>query len=290
MQLVSYIFFRLWVGLFSLIPLPLLYKVSDYAAWMMHNILNYRSQIIDKNLSLCFPEKNDKEKSEIKSQCYKNLCDIILESFKGFSMSPEQIKERYIIEKPTFIDQLYADQKNIVLYGSHIGNWEWATYTFPLFYDHKIIGMIKPVKNKYINKYTNNKRCSTGTKVIDIYKKDRSLLAETKDPFLVVYIADQNPSDDINSLIVDFFDIQTHCLHGAEKSAIKNNWPAVFMKTRRTKRGYYVLSPILLTDLPQQTQLTEITQMYFHELEKSIKEKPGDWLWTHKRWKRNIKY
>ena len=31
-----------------------------------------------------------------------------------------------------------------------------------------------------------------------------------------------------------------------------------------------------------------ITKTYIHLLEKQIKEKPEDWLWTHKRWKHRI--
>jgi len=259
-------------------------------AFIMDRVLKYRRNVVDKNLAIAFPNLHQQELAKIRSKSYVNLCDIIIESFKGFSMSPDQIKSRYTINKPEFIDELYKSNKNIVLLASHIGNWEWATYTFPTYYPYTIIGMVKPVKNKYINAYTNRKRCSTGTQVIDIYKKNRSILNNQQKPFILVYISDQNPSDDFNSLKIDFFNIETFALHGAEKIARRNNWPVVHLKTKRISRGRYELIPELISSQPSKTQANEITQTYFSQLEACINEHPESWLWTHKRWKRNINY
>lgn len=290
MQFISYIFFRLWIGVIWLLPFKLLYAISDLSAWMMNHVFKYRRRVVDKNLKLAFPDLNDSERENIRAKSFQNLCDIIIESFKGFSLSPDQIKSRYTIKKPAYIDQMYDNGQNIVLLASHMGNWEWATYTFPMYYPYTIIGMIKPVKNKYINAYTNRKRCSTGTKVIDIYKRDRSLLDQKNHTFILVYISDQNPSDDINSLKVNFFGMETYALHGAEKIAIKNNWVVIHLKTERVSRGRYELTPELITTTAGETNATEITQIYFDQLESYIKDSPESWLWTHKRWKRNIEY
>jgi len=60
----------------------------------------------------------------------------------------------------------------------------------------------------------------------------------------------------------------------------------------RTKRGYYKVATEIITDKPKNTEKYEITNLLFKRLEKSIKQDPSQWLWSHKRWKykRGIHY
>jgi len=40
-----------------------------------------------------------------------------------------------------------------------------------------------------------------------------------------------------------------------------------------------------VTDNPKDLADNQLTQMYASLLEKSIKEQPENWIWSHKRWK-----
>jgi KDO2-lipid IV(A) lauroyltransferase len=51
------------------------------------------------------------------------------------------------------------------------------------------------------------------------------------------------------------------------------------------KRGYYTLELVLLTEDPASMPQGEITRLYAHHLEETIKLEPAYWLWSHKRWK-----
>ena len=213
----------------------------------------------------------------------------MLESFKGFSMKPSDIMDRYKIVKPDYIDQWYSEGKSIVLVCGHIGNWEWATYTFPLYYQHKIIGLVNQIKNSKIDNYSFNKRSSTGSGVIRL-NESKAAIFESDRPVILVYVADQNTTDTKNAIIADFFGIKTHCLHGAEKMAIRNNWPVIHLRSKRISRGNYELIPEIISENPKTELPGAITQKFMDRLEVLIKEDPSMWLWTHKRWKRNIKY
>ncbi|HSH50124.1 MAG TPA: hypothetical protein VK982_00215, partial [Bacteroidales bacterium] len=86
-----------------------------------------------------------------------------------------------------------------------------------------------------------------------------------------------------------FLNQDTACLHEPEKHAKNNNYPLVFLKIQRVKRGFYELTVEKLIEEPAKTNEGEITQIYMHKLEKIIKDKPENWLWSHKRWKRKRK-
>ncbi len=289
MKKIGYIFFRISVALVSLMPLPVLYLKSNFIAFFLQHIIKYRAGVIATNLNIAFPDKSEQEKKDLVRKIYRNLSDIMMESLKGFTLNPNKIKERYTIERPEFIDRWFQEGKSIVLLCGHIGNWEWATYTFPLYYQHKIIGLVNRIKNPDIDRYSYGKRTSTGSGVIRL-KESRDEIFNSEKPVILVYVADQNTTDSENAIVANFFGMQTHCLHGAEKMARRNNWPVIHLRSKRTKRGHYSLYPEIITETPLEEDEGQITQKFMSRLEDLIKEDPSMWLWSHKRWKRNVKY
>jgi KDO2-lipid IV(A) lauroyltransferase len=289
-QLVTYIFFRAIVLLFSIIPFSLLYKLSDGIAFILARVIKYRFEVVLTNLRYVFPEKTEKEINEIAYKSYKNLSDIIVESIKGFSTNPINIYKRYPIPYPDFMKSIYESGRDTVCFAAHYNNWEWATYCTPLGMPFTPIGLIKPVRNKYINDYTNKKRCRTGTHVVSIFDTDKSIISKINGQKMMVYIADQNATHSDKSILIDFLGKPTYCLHGAEQIARNNNWPVFFGKVERLDRGKYNIDIILISENPSETKPTEITQACFKILEEQIRNKPENWLWTHKRWKRNNIY
>ena len=59
---------------------------------------------------------------------------------------------------------------------------------------------------------------------------------------------------------------------------------------KRVKRGYYSMEMFDVTDKPKELADNELTQLYASLMEDSIRKQPEDWLWSHKRWKREIEY
>lgn len=287
---ISYLAFRFFTLIIGLLPIGLLYKFSSFLSFLLRKVFKYRLHVISKNVSYAFPEKSKKEQLAIIEKAYTNLADIMLESFKGFTTSPATLEQQYEMVKPQFIDEWYKEKKNVVLLAGHLGNWEWATYVFPLSYPYRIIGIVKSIKNKYVDRYANEKRMSTGSMVIRLEESRRKLVDSDLMPYVVVYVADQNPTDTKNGIEVTFFGKKTLCLHGAEKFAKRNNTPVIYLSNERTARGHYRLVPTIISEDPSKEDKDYITQKFMSLLEQDIRKQPELWLWSHKRWKREIDY
>jgi hypothetical protein len=54
---------------------------------------------------------------------------------------------------------------------------------------------------------------------------------------------------------------------------------------RGSRRGDYVVHIREITAAPRQAFDGWITQEHMRMLEQSIRERPADWLWSHRRWK-----
>ena len=96
MQFIGYLAFRFVVFLFSMLPFSAMYRLSNGVAWLLFRVVGYRKKIVFKQLRDSFPDKSAEEINRIAWASYVNLSDILLESFKGFSMSKADFSERYI--------------------------------------------------------------------------------------------------------------------------------------------------------------------------------------------------
>ena len=52
--------------------------------------------------------------------------------------------------------------------------------------------------------------------------------------------------------------------------------------------GYYEMTLTLLTDSPKKLSWGTITEQHTELLEQQIKKNPYLWMWSHKRWKRDL--
>ena len=292
MQLIGYLFFLFFSRLISLTPFKLLYLFSDFIAWLLHKVFKYRREVILKNLRFAFPDKEESELLGFLPDIYRNFSDILLESFKSSFIPVQRIIDRYEFLSNEEFESEENVKDGIVIFAAHYGNWEWATLTIQTQTPFQVIGLIKPLTNKYINAFIARSRSKTGTGLVDIYGDKSALYATYDKPSSIVYIADQNPGNKEKAHKIQFFGRDTLALHGGAEYALQFPEKAVwFYKIERQARGRYTVTPIKLFDNSHGVKSgAEISQKYFAELEKQITRNPSDWLWTHKRWKAQIKY
>jgi len=292
MQFINYLFFILFSRLIGLIPFRLLYVISDSLAAFLNKVVKYRQDVIMKNLDFAFPNKGRDELKALLPDIYRNFTDIVLESFKSSFTSTQKIFDRYqFISNEEFVSQENVEN-GIVVFSAHYGNWEWATITIEKQGPFHLIGLIKPLTNKYINQFIAKNRSKTGTGLVSIYEAKDAIYKSYDRPTAIVYIADQNPGNKEKAHKIKFFGQDTFALQGGAEFAMEHPEKAIwFFNIKRLDRGRYTVTPIKIAESNHSIQSAEeITQGYFDLLEKEIVAKPCDWLWTHKRWKSQIKY
>jgi len=286
MQRITYYVFRITGALFSLIPFPVLYFISDGLYYLFFYVVRYRKPVVMQNLSNSFPEKTEKEIERITKDFYRNFCDIFLEGLKGLSMSKEELVKRYRLVNPEILTPYFASKQSVITVGSHYTNWEWGVLCSSLQVQHKTLGFYKPLTNKLIDDYFKESRAAWGMHLISIFETAKAF-AENRDiPCAYILIADQSPSrkDADKSFWVRFLNRDTAFLHGMEKYATINKFPIIFLDIQRIKRGYYEVTLSLL-EAEQPGKPGMITKSYAQKLESIIRANPANWLWSHKRWK-----
>ena len=277
-------FYYLLILPLSLLPYPLLYLLSDIIFLIMYRVIGYRKKVVFTNLRNSFPNKSKQELKKIMSDFYRHLCDIIMESVKGFTISEKQLRKRLIIKNPEFSNYFADKRQSIIFVGGHYNNWEICAQAFAMYSNHKCIGSYKPLSNAFINDKIYTSRSKYGMHLISM-KQTKKSFEDGDEPKAIVFGSDQNPANPKRAHWVQFLNQDTGVLFGVERYAKEYDWPVVFVSIRKAKRGYYEVEYSLVTDNPNEEPHGKITEDFTKRLEQDIINQPQYWLWSHKRWK-----
>lgn len=280
--------FGIWY-LMSLLPLRVLYLVSDGLYYLVFYVVKYRRPLVKKHLADSFPEKSEAERLKIEKEFYSWFCDYIVESIKLFTMSKKQVMKRMQFTGVEKIRESCQKGQSCAVYLGHYCNWEWVT-SLPLWAGEDItFGQIYHVlENPAFDKlflYLRNRLGAISIPMAETLRKIVKMRQEGKH-IVIGFIADQVPHWNNIHYWTNFLNHDTPVLTGTEKIAKKANFAVYYLDMQRVKRGYYKGEFKLLTDKPKEYKDFDITEMYFRELEKTIQRQPAYWLWTHNRWKR----
>jgi Kdo2-lipid IVA lauroyltransferase/acyltransferase len=285
MQLLIYFIFLFCLLLFSILPFKVLYAFSDLLRFLFYHIIHYRRKIIIENLKNSFPDKAQTERLKMLNDIYRNLMDIVLESMRGLTMSSKAVINRYKILNPELINDYYKQGRSVVCVAAHYCNWEWGAFSGASQLQHKIVALYKPMSNKYIDGFMQEKRAKAKVTMASIYETTTTFETYSKDVCAFVMVADQSPTNFEKAFWINFLNQDTACLHGPEKHAKKYDTPVLYLDIQRVKRGFYAVEASLLSDNPSLLKDGEITRKYMSKLESIIRKKPENWLWSHRRWK-----
>lgn len=285
MNKLVYLLFRVFIGLFTLVPLRLLYLFSDLLHHFIRSVLRYRRKIVFTNLKNSFPDKTDAELRSIARRYYRHLSDILVESLKSFSMREEDLVNRYRCTNPEVLNEYFKQGKSVICVAGHYGNWEWGGAASGTQLLHKPIGFYKPLSNPYIDEYVQETRATGRTRLASITRTAETFIQDWGEPAVFFMIADQSPSSTRLAFWVDFLNQETATLHGPEKYARIHRLPVFFASVNKVRRGYYTITFTLVASDPEQAKTGEITSRFMNLLEQEIKIQPSYYLWSHRRWK-----
>jgi len=278
-----------WVKIHALLPLSVLYRLSNLFFFLNYYLIRYRRKIVRSNIEKAFPEKTEKERALLERRFYRHLSDYIVETIKLAHISQEELLKRAVIRNPEIVyDLMDRGHTTFIMVMGHYGNWEWFSGTAPWFEGRTSIFQIyRPLSNQAFDRLFLNLRTrfhAFGIKKNEAFR-DIINLARNKSQALVIFIADQTPSKANLHYWTHFLNQDTSFLTGPERIAKKLDLPVIFADTQKIGRGHYAVDFKLITEHAKNTPDYWITEQYARLMENCIQRDPAFWLWTHNRWK-----
>jgi KDO2-lipid IV(A) lauroyltransferase len=270
--------------LISLLPFWILYGISNFAYVLLYYVVGYRKDIVLSNLAIAFPEKSLEERKRISKAFYRNFTDNFIEIIKLLSISEKELKKRFTGEFD-IPNNYYESGRNIQYHLGHFFNWEYANLSLSLQSIFPVLVVYMPITNKAMDRLFNTLRTRFGAKMIAATNYLKDFKPYSRQRFSIIFVGDQSAGNTETAYWLPFFGKLTPFVTGPEKSARLSDTVALYAQFLRVKRGHYHVKFFELTNEPRKLAEGEIMKRTIQFLEKSIKEQPENYLWTHRRWK-----
>jgi KDO2-lipid IV(A) lauroyltransferase len=274
------------IRLISRLPLSALYVISDFLFFVAFYLARYRRPLVKAHLAKSFPEKAGDEQRLIEKEFYKNLCDYAVETLKLVTISKEELSRRMTFSNTNIPRQFRAQNQSILFLASHQFNWEWllvsASATFPMPIDF----VYQPVNNRFFDKLTLTIRTRFGAYAIKRDEVARELAKRKETVRGIATVADQYPGYRRDKkYFTRFLNQDTVFFMGTNQLALLTQYPAVYYRVSKIRRGYYQADPIIVATPPYPKASEVVIEKYVSAVEETIRTYPAGWLWSHKRWK-----
>jgi Kdo2-lipid IVA lauroyltransferase/acyltransferase len=277
-----------FLKLLSFIPLRLLYLLGDFIYFLIVYVFKYRKNVVMGNLQIAFPEKTEAERIRIMKDFYHNFCDTFMETIKLFSWSKKETLKR-MKGNMEVVNEWKDKGKNVQLISGHFFNWELANFGMSPACTLPFVTVYMPLSNKVMNKIIFDLRTKAGTILVAATNFKKEVSEHMKGKYALVLVGDQNPGRPRNAYWLNFFSKAAPFVKGPEKGAKLNNTAVVYIDFYKVKRGYYEYHAELITDDPHQFKEGELTKILVKKIEDSIRKRPANYLWSHRRWKHEWK-
>ncbi|TQV77461.1 LpxL/LpxP family Kdo(2)-lipid IV(A) lauroyl/palmitoleoyl acyltransferase [Aliikangiella marina] len=292
-QTLSYFIVRpkYWFGLIGFaiswliarLPRAMQRGIARALGFVMLKVSGRHKKIVDRNLTLCFPEKTAEERETIiKENAYLTGYGVVETSACWFSDLSSYLKDT----KVHGIDNLHAaldKGKGVILLSFHTTGLEIGAQL--LSHQERISGMYKPDKNPLIEYMMTKGRLRHVNQLVQ-QQDVRSMLKVLKNNGIVWYAADQDYGPKRSAVFAPFFGIPAACITATTKFAKMTGAAVIpFTQTRTNKARNYELTVYpALKNFPGESELADATRIN-QILEDILRANPADYFWVHKRFK-----
>jgi len=116
-----YYLFYGFLYLVSLLPMRVLYLISDFIYAIVYYGFGYRRKVVMANLRQAFPGKSEAELVGIAKKFYHNFIDSFVEVVKLVSADEAWLRKRFTVDTAV-LDEVYATGKSCQMHLGHTFN------------------------------------------------------------------------------------------------------------------------------------------------------------------------
>ncbi len=261
-------------------------RISSFLAGKLLKLIGpfFRSKkVCLSNLSIAFPNLELSKKEEILNEMWINYGKILAEYMFINNFRNSKISNNIIIENQEELNKIKNLSEPVIFISGHFNNFElMAMHLEKSGID--LAAIYRPLNNIFLNpimemirkKYickNQIKKGIAGTKeLLKFFKKGSS----------IALMIDQRVSEGIKC---DFFNKQAFTTTIPAQFAQKYNAKIVPIYIERLKNNAFKIKIYKSLQFSKEDSLEDITLELNQILENMIIKNPGQWIWTHGRWK-----
>lgn len=278
--------FRIVQGLLFLTPRPLCLLLGRCLGLLFYGTNRRHRQIALTNLQRAFGEKiSGRERRSIARKSFAHFGRTIFDILKMSLIRPERIARILSIQGEDSLKQTLKENKGILMFSAHYGNWEVAPFLISRYTRLSVIAraLDSPPFERELRKI----RAFFQGQVIYKQRASREVLRALAKNEMVAILIDQNVLRR-EAVFVNFFGRAAATTPGLATFYLRTKAPLipVFCHPEGHRYIIHIGNPLTVSlsgDVKQDIQA--ITQQCTQIIEDQIRRKPEYWLWFHDRWR-----
>jgi Kdo2-lipid IVA lauroyltransferase/acyltransferase len=274
-----------WLRLAAALPWCALYGFVHFLAWLAWRVVRYQEPVLRENLSIAFPELDERGLRELMRRYYRGFGEVAVEVLKSAKLPAEEIRRRVTVRGLEPVRESIAGGTPVVLVAAHQCNWEWMLLAVSIELGFPLDAAYKPLVDRWAEREMLKLRTRFGSRLVPAQDLLGDIIRRGRTPRAIAMIADQEPRTSEHKHWTRFLNRDTAFYVGAEEIARATRFPVFFVAVRRVQRGYYEGEVELLAAAREPLAPGELTERYVRLVEEQIRAAPADWPWSHKRWK-----
>ncbi len=239
------------------------------------------------NLDLAYGDSlTRREKYRILREAMDNLCAVAAELPQVPHIRAAGIENFIELRGLDYIDR---DRGGLLISG-HFGNWEWMP---PVLANAglEILEVVRPLDDPRLNAAVDNLRRCPGIETVPKDEAGPALVAKMLEGKFAGIVMDQCPRE--NAVPTTFLGAPCWTTIGPALVAMRTGLPVYPIEIYRTRPGRYVaqLYPAVEIQNTGDTleDMVSNVQRCQDVIEGWVRNRPGHWLWFHRRWKKRPK-
>lgn len=275
------------LGLVFILPRSWHRGLGWFLGVLWFDILRVRRDVVLKNLKLAYPEKSDGERLAIARESMytlgRSIVDVMILPFVGKDWAHKNIE---ILGVENY-EKARAGGKGVIFLSLHLGCGDLAVCKMSL--ERMPLNVIsKEFKAQWLNHLWFSARKKHGTKFISDRKSSFEILRALRQNEIVVFVLDQYMGPPLG-VKTKFFGVETGTAMGLALFAERADCPVLpaYAWYDDSGKSYVKIDPPIPLQSKGERDATilHMTQVYCDYIERLVRQRPGQWMWVHRRWK-----
>ena len=266
-------------------------RAGALGAWigsLGYRPLGIRRAVVEQQIAAAFPGMDHAEVLRIARASYRHLgrnaAEIALAPRLGRQGVLDMFTELAGFE---LIDDAIASGQGCIVVTGHVGNYELGA-AFTAARGIPTDAVVRRQANPLFDQYITQSRAAMGISVLHDFEAVRRSTRSLRDGHLLALVADQGVKG-LASTFVPFFGRPAKTPRGPAVFAVRLGSPIVFAAAVRLPDGHFrfQVEPVPVADTgDRERDIDTMVASYTSALERVVRQYPEQYLWQHRRWRR----
>ena len=292
------------MAVLSALPLRLHWANAHLVGWIANHLVRYRRKVVCENIDRSFPDAPEHLRKRYVRDFYRHFGRLVCETIWFSHTTARRMERSQIVSavNPEESARLQSVAPGTIILAGHYANWEllfgFEHFALPegsadsyAFKRSNVAMVYKKLNSPLWDEIFRECRLRLLGTDFENYIESAGILRHVVehhgDGYFYMFDTDQRPYANAKAVMdVEFMGQPAQTMYAGAGVAHKYGLAVSYLSmTRKTSGKGYLCELKTICDDASKMEVQQIMDEFYRLLEADIRKDPGEYLWSHKRWK-----